>query len=249
MSFNVKKCNIIRITRSKTPFTKLYTLGGQILDQVDQSKYLGITITEELDWAVHINSVTSRANSTLGFLRRNLRSCPQNLKELAYMALVRSKLEYGATTWDPYEDGDVRKLDSVRRKAARFVYNDYGRRSSVTSMLKELGWQDLATRRKDLRLALLYKVIHGAIAVPADDILTPVQTRTRAASSNNYRTIRASTDAYKYSFFPRTIRDWNTLSPDIREAPSLESFKARLHPSAASSRRNTSFELVAASCP
>ena len=36
----------------------------------------------------HFNSVVSKTNSTLGFLRRNLRKCPSKSKETAYSSLV-----------------------------------------------------------------------------------------------------------------------------------------------------------------
>ena len=50
----------------------------------------------------HVQSVYSKANSTLGFLRRNLRRCPAKLKKSAYILLVRSTLEYAASVWDPH---------------------------------------------------------------------------------------------------------------------------------------------------
>ena len=82
MRFNVKKCKILRISRSQTPISRIYTLDGQPLDQVNEAKYLGITISDELDWSPHIDFITSKASNTLSFLRRNLRSWPQSLREL-----------------------------------------------------------------------------------------------------------------------------------------------------------------------
>jgi hypothetical protein len=38
----------------------------------------------------------------------------------------------------------------------------------------------------------------------------------------------AASDYRKYSFFPRTIRDWNALPPVVVTAPSVEAFKASL---------------------
>jgi hypothetical protein len=35
-------------------------------------------------------------------------------------------------------------------------------------------------------------------------------------------------DLYKYSFFPRTIGDWNRLPPHVARATSLEGFKNQL---------------------
>ena len=43
----------------------------------------------------------SEPNRTLGFLRRNLYSCPQEVKEAAYKGLVRPVLDYGSSVWDP----------------------------------------------------------------------------------------------------------------------------------------------------
>ena len=43
-----------------------------------------------------------KANRSLGFLRRNLSSCPEGVKEAAYKALVRPHVEYASSVWDPH---------------------------------------------------------------------------------------------------------------------------------------------------
>ena len=55
----------------------LYTLEGTDLDNVESIKYLGVAITSDLRWNTHVSNVCTKANRTLGFLRRNLYSCPQ----------------------------------------------------------------------------------------------------------------------------------------------------------------------------
>ena len=44
----------------------------------------------------------TKANGTLGFLRRNLYQCPQDVEEVAYKGVVRPVLEYGSCVWDPH---------------------------------------------------------------------------------------------------------------------------------------------------
>ena len=85
--------------RQKSPH--FYQLDGEILQQVDSNPYLGLTISEDLQWKTHITNITKKANSTLGFLRRNLKYCSEDCKKLAYniIALVRSILEYDAVVW------------------------------------------------------------------------------------------------------------------------------------------------------
>ena len=80
MKFNATKCNIMRISRSNTPHTQFYTLGGLVLTEVDYAKYLGVTISSDLDWTPHINNVCAKGNKLLGFLKLNLsKGSPRNV--------------------------------------------------------------------------------------------------------------------------------------------------------------------------
>ena len=88
MSFNVTKCNIMHLAWSRQPITKFYTLGGEIIQEVSQAKYLGVMKTSELGWSTHIDIISNKANSTLGFLRWNLKYCSRGLKETACISLV-----------------------------------------------------------------------------------------------------------------------------------------------------------------
>ena len=99
-----------------------------------------------------------------------MRQCPAKLKESAYISLVRSTLEYVASVWDPHLAKDINKLENIQRRSARFVKRDYRTTSSVTQMLQELGWQDLQSCRRDLRLALLYKVVTGHVGVQPEHV-------------------------------------------------------------------------------
>lgn len=131
MRFNAKKCNVMRLSRSRSPLCKFYTLGGHILEEVNQAKYLGVTISKELEWSSHTALTAGKAGRSLGFIRRNLKSCPQKLKVTAYISLVRSILEYGSVVWDPHLSKDVASLERIQRKAARFIMRDYRSTSSV----------------------------------------------------------------------------------------------------------------------
>ena len=91
MCFNAKKCYIMSINDRSTHF---YSLNNHILKQVEENPYLGLTLTENLKWSSHITKVTKKANSTIGFLRRNLKSCPLDCRKSAYISLVRSELDY-----------------------------------------------------------------------------------------------------------------------------------------------------------
>ena len=88
MRFQPVKCNLMQLTRKRIKkIHASYTLEGTDLENVESIKYLGVTITSDLRWNTHVSNVCTKANRTLGFLRRNLYSCPQEVKEAAYNEL------------------------------------------------------------------------------------------------------------------------------------------------------------------
>ena len=214
MRFQPVKCNMMQLTRKRiNKIHASYTLEGTNLENVESIKYLGVTITSDLRWNTHVSNVCTKANRTLGFLRRNLYSCPQEVKEAAYKGLVRPVLDYGSSVWDPPGVVLQEELESVEKRAARFVTGNYNYETgSMTGILGQLKWESLKKRRKDNRLILLYKGLKGKASVPTDDLI-PKTRRCRNQHSMAFQTPIANTDVYKGSFFPQTIRDWNAL-PD-----------------------------------
>ena len=99
-----KKGYILSINKKSNKF---YSLANHILQEVQDNPYLDLQISNDLKWSMHINNISKKANATLGFLRRNLRNVPETCRKTAYISLVRSTMEYGATIWNPYLKGDI----------------------------------------------------------------------------------------------------------------------------------------------
>ena len=108
-------------------------------------------------------------------------------------------------------------VESVQRRAARFVCNDYCRSSSVNTMLSNLGWQDLETRRKITDLTMFFKIKteNVRISFPNDlrEVHCPYLTRGSAKHPFQFQRYSSTINAHKYSFFVRTIPAWNASSP------------------------------------
>ena len=72
MKFHPEKCQVIRIcTNNRHQRETTYKLHGHILQVVDSAKYLGVTVSDDLQWKTHIENVTAKVSRNLGFLRRN----------------------------------------------------------------------------------------------------------------------------------------------------------------------------------
>ena len=235
LNFNVSKCNILHLARKVAKPVRFYTLGGEILNSVSEAKYLGITLSNNYgsrssQWKAHVAETVSKANQRLGFLRRNLCGSPYKLRELAYLALVRSCLEYCGSIWDPTVKAEIDMLEIVQRRAARWARGAHGI-ISVTALLNDLGWESLADRRRNQRLCLFYKILHGGLHIPPDDIDLKFSTRpTRTSHSWKLQRI---TGKDKHSplwkgTISRTIPEWNNLSTSAVGADSFTTFKSQL---------------------
>ena len=134
--------------------------------------------SDNIKWNSHISKISKKANSTLGFLKRNLKHCPQESRRTAYLSLVRSTLEYISIVWDLYFQKDIDKLEKVQCQAARFIIRNYISRDQgcVSQMLKERNLPPLQDRRKAFRLKFIFKGVEGLVqALQSHDYLTPIR--------------------------------------------------------------------------
>ena len=111
MEFHPGKCQVISLSRKRNTINFPYKLHNHTLEHVKSAKYLGCTINEKLDWGEHINNISNKASRNLSFIRRNLNIASTSIKEQSYKALVRPTIEYASTIWDPYEKGDIERLE------------------------------------------------------------------------------------------------------------------------------------------
>ncbi len=156
-------------------------INNQIINRVSSTKYLGITITHNLNWNKHCDMICGKANSTLGLLRRILGECNAAVKSKAYTSFVRPQLEYASTpgTLTPRGTSATSKIEMVQRRAVRFVLNDYSRASHVSPMIDRLGWDNLQQRRLLYQATMFYKIHQGLIGISFPDDVCPLTRATR----------------------------------------------------------------------
>ena len=219
LDFNVTKCKVLTISNKKDPDKFNYTLNTDPLEHVDSHQYLGVTINSKLRWNTHVSAITAKATRTLNVIRRTLHPCHPEVKKVAYMSLVRPKLEYSSAAWNPYTQNDTTQLEKVQRNAARFILSDYERKSSVTDMLYKLNLDTLERRRQHHMVKTFHKVFYGhdGINIPASII---------PSQRDNLKFVQPASriNCHLYSFYPRAIRFWNLLPFHLRNMNDMDAF-------------------------
>ena len=245
MRFNATKCYKLSF---KNKSSYMYQLCGTILKQVKNNPYLGVIISENLEWEEHILKITKKASSVLGVLRRNLRTCPAPIKRTAYCTLVRPLLEYSASVWDPHLQKDIVQLERIQSRAVRYITGDYKTHTPgfITNKLQELNLPSLEERQKNTRLVMLYKIRKNLLpSLTPDKFLTPVREGRRSirqprryeghvTAEPNKRSISMNSQCYVVppsktpqhmgSFFVKTPLEWNHLVESTVTAGTVEEF-------------------------
>ena len=200
----------------------------------------------------HQRHICSKASSRLGFIRtrRNLQHCPLTTRKNAYLALVRSSLEYGAAIWDPYYKTDIDRIEKIQSRAIRFIQRDYHSREHgcVERMRHQLQLENLQDRRRDIRLTLFFKIVQGLTpAIQINNHLASVNVNKRQIRARQFENCISNNPIAKYnqnnnrcfkipqskielenSFFIRTGKEWNCLNQETVDAASINAFRASL---------------------
>ena len=133
MKFNPTKCYVMTISlATKYRITHNYVLHDTPLPAVNQLKYLGITLQNNLKWVAIRSCFQSK-----GFLRRNFKMAPQKIRELAYCTMIRPQVEYAVSAWSAWLLQDIYRLERLQRRSTRFVSRNYQQTASVSNMLNK----------------------------------------------------------------------------------------------------------------
>ena len=141
-------------------------------------------------------SISTTSLRRLAFLRRNLKICAINTKQLVYKSLVRLLLKYASTVWDPHIKKDTSRIEMLQRRAACFVLQDYTQ--MFDDMTGRLNWPILEHRRYVARLTMFYEVVNRLAATSCCWCCSPElqhqATRWRRAHNRTYRQYTRRTD-------------------------------------------------------
>ena len=124
LKFNEKKCRVMHFHFRKV-FEYNYYLNNHVLTVDTTHKGLGIVFSANLMWGPHFKFTLSRAYKVLGLLRRVFSTiqCAQS-KSILYLTLVRPHSLYCSSLWRPHLLSDIQSLDTMQRRATKFIIRD-----------------------------------------------------------------------------------------------------------------------------
>ena len=118
----------------------------------------------------------------------------------------------------------------MQRKAARFCTGNSKQTVSVTDIIKKIGLGYFGVKQTKVQINKMYTLSHKIVNFDTSQYLVfNSEKRTRGSHNFKYVTPKINKDVFKYSFFPRTIKDRDSLPSTLVSMNSYESFQSKLN--------------------
>ena len=177
-------------------------MGSNVLKRVHTVKDLGILLDNKLRFSEHIATVTAKAFTILGIIRRTTQAFSDVycLKTL-YVSLVRSILEYGVTIWAPYHAVQIARLERVQKVFIRFALRHLPWRTDLQlpSYEQRCALIDLPTlpkRRKFLQQLLIFDLLNNNL--DCSELLGRLRINAPIRLTRRYDFLRRTTHRTQY---------------------------------------------------
>lgn len=228
--FNPSKTESVLFSRKRNKPDHPAIFMDQVpIPQVKTHKHLGLTLAEDSKWTSHISSSVNKAWQRIGIFRSLKFVLSRSSLERMYISFIRPLLEYGDVVWDNCSNELKIDLEAVQNEAARIVAGAT-KLCNLDRLLSELNWESLADRRRKHRLILFFKMKNNLSPLYLSNLIPEHSNQAYSLRSlHNVPLIHTNTQSYGSSFLPLTIREWNTLSSDVRNASTIFEFKGKLH--------------------
>ena len=208
--------------------TSYETPNGTCLEGSALVKDLGVTMSEELSWTPHINTMVKTASQVASWVLGVFKGRSKLLMLQLYKSLIRCRAEYCSPLWSPTKITDIQLIETVQRQFTRRIHGLGD--MNYWDRLKELKLKSLQRRRERYSIIHIWKLLHG---VCPNDIKMEFKEHPRLGfkvllPTLNRQSSNAAKTCYDNSFAVRAGRLWNTLPKDVNTKKTLESFKAAL---------------------
>jgi len=108
---------------AKQPIPCVTILSG-VIERVDGFKLLDVTVSSDVSWEAHVNTICARVAPGLYYLKQLKRTVlPAAELPYFYLTVIRPVLEYGSAVWHHgLTVAQSQKLESLQKRALRIIY-------------------------------------------------------------------------------------------------------------------------------
>ena len=207
------------------------TLAGQPVEQVKETKLLGMVLDSGLKWTKQIDSIIIKMGRSIAVTRKCTKYLTPTVLKEVIQALVLSNLEYCPVIWSSAAKTQIQKLQIAQNKAARLALH-CSKRTHIVDMHRDLSWLSVEKRLQSRVITFFRNVQVDKKPQYFYDQITYTKEKhehmTRQATSGHLLAPKPRTNLLKSSVTYRAIMEWNSLPGYFAEIKSKTTFKKKL---------------------
>ena len=189
-----------------------------------------VHVSRDVSWSSHVDVIVNKAKKVVGLLKPTVGSKNGEIFSMFRKSLVRPLLQYACLVWSPYLVKDKMAIEKVKRRASRIARGQKPREMSYEERCILLNWNTLQHRREYLSVVECYKTVFILNGLDFNDYFEFCRSK-NTGTNHPYKiqTKLAKVNSFKYSFFLRIVKDWNSLPNHLfTDEINSNKFKKRL---------------------
>ena len=195
-------------------------INGEVLEEVDHAKYLGILVDNKLNWSYQIDAVCLKLSKGTGLLAKIRHYVPSNTLRSLYFSFNNPYIDYNLLNWGMAGCSRLNSVHLKMKKAVRimsFKPSDY----HAINLFKEL---EILPLDKSIELKygkFMWRLKNGYLPV---SLTKNFHSNPRTVFSNSVSRLESMKNFVLFAG-PRL---WNELPTNVTNKPSLNSFSKSL---------------------
>lgn len=229
LSLNKKKTNMMILSRTSIETDIIECkMGNDVIERVNQIKYLGILIDDKLCFDKQINECIKKVASKTNVLYRISRSLTFDTKKIVYNTIILPHFQYCSTVYFTCNKEQIAQLQKLQNRAMRLILKcDF--LTPREFMLRALNWLSIIQMIKFNVLVFIYKMLNDMLPnyLCENLILTNAihDRNTRQSNNNLIRLPDYKLEFTRKNIFYQGSKLYNELPNEIKVKPSLNAFK------------------------
>ena len=207
-----------------------FFIGGSQAENIDRAKYLDVIIDKNLNWEEHISTVHTKVSRAIGFLKYSRKFLPQNTLSKMYSGIVEPHFRFCCSLWGCCGVTKLQTLQKLQNRAARIVTKSNFDTPSI-GLIQSLNWPTVSDIIRGETATTVYKSLNGLVPEYLSSLFEKRSTRNvrelRNTETDLSIPLRKTNNGQRAISF-RGPKLWNSLELDVKQAPSLATFKRRI---------------------
>lgn len=160
LKLNSKKSKYMIISTKKCNSQNIIKIGGDVLERVEEMKYLGCIIDEKLNFNGNCDYVCKKMAKKINFFSRIANKLNRNTRVIVYNTILAPHINYCSTILFLSNQTQVERVQKLQNRAMRIILSQK-RDTNIQVMLNKLEWMSVRQKLVADVLTFVYKTINN----------------------------------------------------------------------------------------